>query len=70
MTYEVDNSELNTQPTAVDDIIFPVDVGKGNGVDVVVEEQSQVDKQKHDCHSSGTNLVGNCFLKNVRYRRL
>lgn len=61
ITYEVDNDKFNRQPTAVYNIVFPRDLVECHWVDVVIEEESQVDKEEHDCHSPGTNLVGDYF---------
>lgn len=54
---EVDESELDGEPKDVDDVVLPRDFLKGNGVDVVVEEESQVDEEEHDGHTASTDLV-------------
>jgi hypothetical protein len=43
--------------TYVDDVVLPTDVSKGDRVDIVVEEQSQINHQEHDSNTLGTDMV-------------
>jgi hypothetical protein len=52
-----DDEELEGEPAAVDDVVLPLDGLEGNGVDVVVEEESEIDAQEHDSHTLGTDVV-------------
>src|SRR5690606_2533325 len=53
---EVDEGKLNGEPAAVDNVVLPADCVHGNWVDVVVEEESQVDEQEHDSHTTSADL--------------
>lgn len=58
---EVDNDEFHSEPDAVDDVVLPADVVEGNGVDVGVEEQSEVNASEHVAHGLGADGVGQNF---------
>lgn len=54
---EVDNGEFDCEPASVDDVVLPADVGKSDGVGVLVEEESDIDGQEHDGETLGTDRV-------------
>jgi len=54
---EVDDHKLETEPAIVDDVVFPVELVESDGVDVGVEEESEIDSEEENCETLCTNLV-------------
>ena len=48
---EVDDHKLETEPAIVDDVVFPVELVESDGVDVGVEEKSEIDSKEEDCET-------------------
>lgn len=40
---EVDNGEFDCEPASVDNVVFPANVGKSDGVGVLVKEERDID---------------------------
>jgi len=55
---EVDDGQLDSEPAAVDDVVLPLDGVEGDGVDVLVEEEGNVDHEEDDGHALGADVVG------------
>lgn len=53
---EVDNDQLNTNPDTVENVVFPAKVVKTNGVDLLVENQSDLNKQVHQHETLGADV--------------
>jgi len=53
---EVDDNQLNSDPDTVEDIVLPANVVKTDGVDVLVEDQSDLDEQVHQHETLSTNV--------------
>lgn len=58
---EPDNGKLNTEPCAVEDVVLPSKMLQGDGVDVLVEEQREVNAEEHDRQTLGADVVGEDF---------
>lgn len=52
-----DDSQLDGEPAAVDDVVPPLDVLESDGVDVLIEEEGDVDHEEDHGHTLGTNVV-------------
>lgn len=58
---EPNDRKLNSQPAAVEDVVFPADVLEGNWVNVLIEEEGQVDAEEHDGETLGSDIVRENF---------
>lgn len=58
---EPNDRKLNSQPAAVEDVVFPTDVLEGNWVNVLIEEEGQVNAEEHDGETLGSDVVGEDF---------
>ena len=54
---EVDISELEHEPAAVDDVVLPADRVEGDGVNILVEDERERDGEVEDDESLGTECV-------------
>lgn len=55
---EVDEDDLEEQEDTVDDVVLPLDGTEGDGVDVLVEDEGDVDGQVHDDQTLGSDSEG------------
>jgi len=55
---EVAEDQLEGDPDDVDDVVLPADVRKGDGVDILVEDEGQGDGEVEDVEALGTDVVG------------
>lgn len=58
---EVDEHELEGDPTTVHDVVMPRDVLECDGVDVLVEDERQRDSEVEDRETLGADRVGQDF---------
>ena len=56
-----DNSKFDEEPDVIDNVVFPADGGKGNWIDVVVEEERCIDAKEHDGETLCTKSIWNNF---------
>jgi hypothetical protein len=54
----IDNCKLNSEPAGVHNVVLPADSFEGDGVDELVEEQGDIDRQEHNGETLGTDVVG------------
>ena len=59
--HEVDEKELEGNPSTVDGEVFPIDGFERNGVDIVGEETADLAEDLLDSDTAGTNGVGEEF---------
>jgi hypothetical protein len=55
---EVDEDDLEEQEDTVDDVVLPLDGSEGDGVDVLVKYEGDVDGQVHDDQTLGSDSEG------------
>ena len=55
---EVDEDDLEEQEDTVDDVVLPLDGTEGDGVDVLVKNEGDVDGQVHDDQTLGSDSEG------------
>src|SRR5579862_856035 len=58
---KVDSPQFEEKPNVVDNVVFPPDGGERNWIDVIVEEESGVDAEKHDCETLCAEVVRTDF---------
>jgi hypothetical protein len=51
-------NEFEAEPCTVYDVVLPSNVVQGDGVDVGVEKESEIDHGEHIAHTLGTNAIG------------
>jgi len=54
-------NELEQDPDNIDDIVLPTDLSQGNGVNVLIEDQTERNDKVETVESLGTDMVGENF---------